>query len=318
MSIGLIAFDLDGTLLDEKKRISEQNLKALQVAADNGIYLVPCTARLFQTIPQEVRELPFIRYAITVNGAEVYDRDRDCAVCRAEIPAEEAEMLYDYMDKLPVIYDCYQQGRGWIDQHFYDNAEKLISDEYTLRLIRGMRTPVDNFRKTMRERKLPIQKTQMFFAETQNKLLYAVTGKTAAEIIISRADHTQPNINLTSWKGQIVRKQDIYTAKNYLNHDEIDTLNRLVVLFLESAELRAKNRQDLTIQFWRDNIDKILDFQDKKVLTNAGSISNAEMEKQVNRIYELFDQRRKIESTQKADDEDLEELKRLEEKIKKK
>lgn len=160
--------------------------------------------------------------------------------------------------------------------------------------------------------------TQMFFAETQNKLLYAVTGKTAAEIIISRADHTQPNMNLTSWKGQIVRKQDIYTAKNYLNHDEIDTLNRLVVLFLESAELRAKNRQDLTIQFWRDNIDKILDFQDKKVLTNAGSISNAEMEKQVNRIYELFDQSRKIESAQKADDEDLEELKRLEEKIKKK
>ena len=187
MSIGLIAFDLDGTLLDEKKRISEQNLKALQVAADNGIYLVPCTARLFQTIPQEVRELPFIRYAITVNGAEVYDRDRDCAVCRAEIPAEEAEMLYDYMDKLPVIYDCYQQGRGWIDQHFYDNAEKLISDEYTLRLIRGMRTPVDNFRKTMRERKLPIQKTQMFFADIELKNeqmeqikiefpMYSVTG----------------------------------------------------------------------------------------------------------------------------------------------
>ena len=87
----------------------------------------------------------------------------------------------------------------------------------------------------------------MFFAETQNKLLYAVTGKTAAEIIISRADHTQPNMNLTSWKGQIVRKQDIYTAKNYLNHDEIDTLNRLVVLFLKLLNLRISTRSHNSI-----------------------------------------------------------------------
>lgn len=91
--------------------------------------------------------------------------------------------------------------------------------------------------------------TQMFFAETQNKLHYAVTGQTAAELIVSRANADKPNMNLTSWKGSIVRKQDIYIAKNYLTHDEIDTLNRLVVIFLESAELRAKNRMDITIDF---------------------------------------------------------------------
>lgn len=159
--------------------------------------------------------------------------------------------------------------------------------------------------------------TQMFFAETQNKLLYAVTGKTAAEIIVSRADAAQPNMNLTSWKGSIVRKQDIFTAKNYLTHDEIDTLNRLVVLFLESAELRAKNRKDLTMQFWRENIDKILEFQDKNVLRDAGSISNAAMEKQVRIIYALFDERRKAIESREADEADLEELKRLEEKVKK-
>lgn len=160
--------------------------------------------------------------------------------------------------------------------------------------------------------------TQMFFSETQNKLLYAVTGKTAAEIIIARADASQPNMNLTSWKGSVIRKQDIFIAKNYLSHDEIDTLNRLVVLFLESAELRAKNRQDLTMQFWRDNVDKILDFQDKKVLSDAGSISNAEMEQQVRKIYEQFDKRRKISEVKEADEEDLDELKKLEEKVKRK
>ncbi|MCC5813920.1 MAG: virulence RhuM family protein, partial [Leptospira sp.] len=159
--------------------------------------------------------------------------------------------------------------------------------------------------------------TQMFFAETQNKLLYAVTGKTAAEIIISRADALQSNMGLTSWKGNTVRKGDIIIAKNYLTHDEIDTLNRLVTLFLESAELRAKNRKDLTMSFWRENVDKILEFQDKNVLKDAGSISNVAMEKQVKKVYALFDERRKAAEAQQADEADLEELKKLEAKVKK-
>lgn len=160
--------------------------------------------------------------------------------------------------------------------------------------------------------------TQMFFAETQNKLHYAVTGQTAAELIVSRANAEKPNMNLTSWKGSIVRKQDIFIAKNYLTHDEIDTLNRLVVIFLESAELRAKNRLDITIDFWRENVDRILDFQDKKILTNAGSISKAEMEKLVSKDYAQFDQRRKEYEALQADNEDLEELKKLEQEIKSK
>lgn len=159
---------------------------------------------------------------------------------------------------------------------------------------------------------------QMFFAETQNKLHYAVTGQTAAELIVSRASAEKPNMNLTSWKGSIVRKQDIFIAKNYLTHDEIDTLNRLVVIFLESAELRAKNRLDITIDFWRENVDRILDFQDKKILTNAGSISKVQMEKQVAEVYANFDKRRKKFEALQADNEDLEELKKLEQEIKSK
>ncbi len=158
--------------------------------------------------------------------------------------------------------------------------------------------------------------TQMLFAETQNKLHFAVTGKTATELIVSRASAEKPNMNLTSWKGSIVRKQDIFIAKNYLTHDEIDTLNRLVVIFLESAELRAKNRMDITIDFWRENVDRILDFQDKKILTNAGSINKVEMEKQVSETYSQFDQRRKEDEALQADKEDLEELKKLEQEIK--
>lgn len=154
--------------------------------------------------------------------------------------------------------------------------------------------------------------TQMFFAETQNKLLYAVTHKTAAEIIVSRADASQPNMALTSWKGRVVRKQDIYIAKNYLNKDEIDSLNRLTVLFLDSAELRVKERKDLTLDFWRSNVDALLNFQNKEILKTAGTISNKRMEQIVDAVYADFNQRRKLYAAQQDDKNDEEELKTLE------
>jgi len=158
--------------------------------------------------------------------------------------------------------------------------------------------------------------TQMFYAETQNKILFAITGKTAAEIVVSRANANEPNMALTSWKGTIVRKQDIFIAKNYLNADEIDSLNRFVVVFLETAELRAKNRQDITMNFWRENIDKILELNDKAILQGKGSISNEQMEKMIANLYEVYDTKRKTEEAVKADSQDLEELKALENTIK--
>lgn len=158
--------------------------------------------------------------------------------------------------------------------------------------------------------------TQMFFAETQNKLLFAVTNQTAAEIIVSRADAQKQNMGLTSWKGTIVRKGDVFTAKNYLTEDEIDTLNRLVVVFLESAELRAKNRQDITMDFWQENVDKIIEFNDKKLLKNRGSVSKSQMEKIAGQVYEDFNNKRKIADAQQADLEDLKQIEMLEKQIK--
>lgn len=160
--------------------------------------------------------------------------------------------------------------------------------------------------------------TQMFFAEAQNKLLYAVCGNTAAEIIINRANAEKPNMALTSWKGSVVRQQDIFIAKNYLTEDEIDTLNRLVVIFLESAELRAKNRLDVTMKFWHENVDKILEFQEKDVLRIAGSISHKQMKAMALETYDQFDKCRKSFEALEADQTDLEELKKLEEKLRKK
>ena len=150
--------------------------------------------------------------------------------------------------------------------------------------------------------------TQMFFAETQNKLLYATTGLTAAELIVARADENKPNMALTSWKGSIVRKQDVVIAKNYLTEDEFDTLNRLVVIFLETAELRAKNRKDIDMRFWRENVDKILKMNDKNVLSGKGSVSKSLMEQQVKEIYLHFDTKRKAYEANKADELDIKEI----------
>jgi hypothetical protein len=158
--------------------------------------------------------------------------------------------------------------------------------------------------------------TQMFYAETQNKILFAITGKTAAEIVVSRANANEPNMALTSWKGTVVRKQDIFIAKNYLNADEIDSLNRFVMVFLETAELRAKNRQDITMNFWRENIDKILELNDKAILQGKGSISNEQMEKMIAQLYDVYDAKRKTDEAVNADSQDLEELKALENTIK--
>lgn len=158
--------------------------------------------------------------------------------------------------------------------------------------------------------------TQMFFAEAQNKILYAVTKQTAAEIIIQRADENKPNMALTSWKGSVVRKQDIYIAKNYLNEDELDSLNRFVVVFLETAELRAKNRQDITMNFWHENVDRIIQFNDKPVLDHKGTISHAQMEELVGEVYDKFNARRKSLDAQKADEDEMEELQQIAQNLK--
>ena len=155
-----------------------------------------------------------------------------------------------------------------------------------------------------------------FFANTQNKLLFAVTGKTAAELIVSRADSNEKNMGLTSFKGSIVRKEDIYIAKNYLTEDELDTLNRFVIVFLETAELKAKNREYITMDFWYENVDKIIEFNDKKVLNTTGTISHETMKKIVSDRYTEFDKKRKEHARLIEDKNDLSEIEELEQKLK--
>jgi hypothetical protein len=158
--------------------------------------------------------------------------------------------------------------------------------------------------------------TQMFFATVQNLLLFAVTGQTAAELITSRANAADPHFGLLTWKGDKVRKTDIVVAKNYLTEDEIDTLNRLVVIFLETAELRAKSKQETQMAFWKQNVDLIITSNGFPLLPHAGSVSHEQMQEHTAELYLEFDAQRKKREAAEADQQDEADLKALETKIK--
>lgn len=160
------------------------------------------------------------------------------------------------------------------------------------------------------------QATHVFFATVQNLLIFAVTRKIAAELITSRANPADPHFGLLTWKGDKVRKADIVVAKNYLTEDEIDTLNRLVVIFLETAELRAKSKQETRMSFWKENVDQLITSNGFPLLAHAGSISHEQMEIKTTALYLDYDQRRKTQEAQMADQDDEADLKALETKIK--
>lgn len=169
MGIRLIAFDLDGTFLDDRKNCIKENMDAIRAAAERGVHIVPCSGRIYNGIPEEIRRLDFVRYAVVINGAEVYDSEEDKVIYRAEIPPEGAEKIFDYVEKLPVMYDCYMENRGWTDRRFYDHLSDWITDETIRNMVRKLRTPVEDFRRFVRERNQPLQKIQLMFLDLERR-----------------------------------------------------------------------------------------------------------------------------------------------------
>ena len=168
MKYKLIAFDLDGTLLDGRKQVSPENLRALEAAAESGAVVAAATGRIIGGIPEEIRSLPFLRYYISVNGAYVYDTLEDRVLYRGEIPVKMALALCRYMDALSVLYDCYQDNRGWMSGDMYGRIDEFFGEErYVLDLVRRLRTPVPNLAETLEVRGRPVQKMQMYFLPEQ-------------------------------------------------------------------------------------------------------------------------------------------------------
>ncbi|MDK3023366.1 virulence RhuM family protein [Cupriavidus taiwanensis] len=159
------------------------------------------------------------------------------------------------------------------------------------------------------------EQAQRFFARTQNKMLWAITGHTAAELIAARSDPNQPNMGLTSWKGGRVRQGDVGVAKNYLQQPEVDALNRIVVMYLDYAENMALRRKPMTMQEWSDKLDAFLAFNEREVLTHAGKVSAQVAERLALERYTEFEVRRRDAERQAADAEDVAALERLEQQL---
>ena len=124
-SVKLLALDLDGTLLNSQKELTPRTRDALYAAAEAGVEIVPTTGRFFTGMPEVIQKLPFLHYAITINGAQVYDIRAEKAVSRAEIPLETALRVLEYLDGFPVIYDCYQDNWGWMTRSMQEPPPRL-------------------------------------------------------------------------------------------------------------------------------------------------------------------------------------------------
>ncbi|PNU20132.1 hydroxyacid dehydrogenase [Geothermobacter hydrogeniphilus] len=155
------------------------------------------------------------------------------------------------------------------------------------------------------------KETTQFFRIIQNKLHYAATGQTAAELIASRADAAKPNMGLTVWKGEIVRKGDVTVAKNYLHTDEIDELNRIVVMWLDYAEDQARRRKQVFLRDWQEKLDQFLQFNERKVLPDAGRVSKTSADKKAALEYEKFAARRREAREDKGAEETIRQLEAL-------
>ena len=156
--------------------------------------------------------------------------------------------------------------------------------------------------------------SQQFFKIVQNKMHWATHGHTAAEIIATRADATKPNMGLTSFTGKKLKRTDISVAKNYLNEDEIDTLNRIVSFYLEFAELQAKNRRAMHMKDWVTKLDDFLRLSERDILTHAGKISNEAAVEHANMEFDKFKQRQLEEpsAVEEHFEKSLQELEKIE------
>lgn len=208
-----------------------------------------------------------------------------------------------------------------MDDERLKEGRNLGSDYFDelLERIRGIRASEKRFYQKLRDiYKLAVdydpaaESAQEFFQIVQNKLHWAVTGQTAAELIARRADAGKPNMGLTTWKGAKVRRQDVAIAKNYLDEKEIRELNRIVTMYLDYAELQAERRQPLYMKDWRDRLDAFLKFSERQILEHPGKVSMEVAKKLALEQYERFEAKRLAQEDSLPDEDFDRAAKRLE------
>ena len=177
--IGIIALDLDGTLLDSNKKLSEKNYAALQKAAEAGIEIVPTTGRFYGALPDSIKNLPFLHYAITINGAQAVDVRSGEVVYSAELPWQQTVELMELFDTLPVIYDCYQENEAYMPAAQKALINEIAPDKHYIKMLHELRQPVEDLKSYISEKKKGVQKVQFFTKDIalRDKLLKELPQK---------------------------------------------------------------------------------------------------------------------------------------------
>ena len=171
----LIAFDLDNTLLNTKKEVTPETLRVLKKAADLGIEIVPVTGRIWDSVPEAVKSMDFVRYAVTLNGAEVVDVKNAKTIAEALLPVDRAITMCRVFDELGVVYDCIAEGTRYMKRECYDRIESICEGEWQVKIVRGSSVPVDDIPEAIAGTK-GVQKMQMYTldSELRNNLLEAL------------------------------------------------------------------------------------------------------------------------------------------------
>jgi len=215
------------------------------------------------------------------------------------------ERLREYLVKGFTLDDDRLKGRDRVADYFDELLARIreirASEKRLYQRIREIFAMASDYREGEQE-------TQAFFAAMQNKMHFAATGMTAAEIVRRRADSNQANMGLTAWRGGRVLKRDVPTAKNYLDEKEIDTLNRIVVMFLDQAEFRAQRRQDIKMRDWTFFLDKFLRDTELPVLEGSGYVSHEDASSWAEAQYDAFIERRRLEAEKGAEARYLDDL----------
>ena len=302
-------------------------------------------AELFQTTPQN----------ITIHLKEIYAEGElsESATCKENLQVQKegvrevnrVRKFYNLEAILAVGYRVRShrgtQFRKWATERlneylvkgFTMDDERLksvfnIGSDYfdeMLERIRDIRSSEKRFYQKIRDiYKLAVdydpkaEETLEFFKIVQNKLHFAVSGKTAAELISERANASKKNMGLTSWKGEVVRKADVVIAKNYLNESEMESLNRIVGMYLDYAEDQAKRHRQVFMRDWREKLDAFLKFNERDILDNAGKVTKEIADKLALDQYDIYSRHRLKKEAEMGNLADDEELKAIEKRIEKK
>ena len=218
---GIIALDLDGTLLNSKKELSEGNLAALKKAADAGWEIVPTTGRFYGGMPDYIRGLPFVHYAITINGAYVEDLLEGNEIYTAEMPYKQAIDIMKYLDKLPVIYDCYMDNDAFMTEALKAKVDEIVENPRIRKMFYDLRKPVPELKEFLENRVQDVQKIQFFTKDADLRLhLLEELPKVFENIAVSSSSPQNIEIN----QAKATKGLALIALAEYLGLDRSKTI----------------------------------------------------------------------------------------------